>query len=109
MTPIAVATVMLMIPLPGSIFIGFVLFVLGLTIPGLLAMVAGAVAGVAVSVVSGALTQVFTLAVYQHATGGASFDGFPTADLERPRDGKPLRLLHAAPAQPAERTAPPPA
>jgi hypothetical protein len=93
-TPIAVATAMLMIPLAGLVFIGFVLFVLGLTIPGLLAIVVGVVGALAVSVISGALTQVFTLAVYQHATGGLQFEGFPTADLERPRDGKPLRLLH---------------
>ncbi len=92
-TPIALATAMLMIPLAGLAFIGFVLFVMGLTIPGLVAMLAGAVGAVAVSVVSGALTQVFTLAVYQHATGDLGFDGFPTADLERPRDRKPLRLL----------------
>jgi hypothetical protein len=92
-TPIAIATAMLMIPLAGLAFIGFVLFVLGLTIPGLLAMLAGAVGALAVSVVSGALTQVFTLAVYQHATGGLQFDGFPTADLERPRDGRPLGVL----------------
>ncbi len=93
-TPIAVATAMLMIPLAGLVFIGFVLFVLGLTIPGLLAIVAGVVGALAVSVISGALTQVFTLAVYQHATGGLQFEGFPAADLERPRDGNPLSLLH---------------
>jgi hypothetical protein len=93
-TPIAIATAMLMIPLAGLVLIGFVLFVLGLTIPGLLAIVAGLVGALAVSVISGALTQVFTLAVYQHATGGLQFDGFPTADLERPRDANPLRLLH---------------
>ena len=44
-------------------------------------------------VVSIALTQVFTLAVFQHATGGACFAGFPAADLERPRDETGLRLL----------------
>jgi hypothetical protein len=93
-TPIGLATAMLMIPLAGLVFIGFVLFVLGLQIPGLLAMIAGAIGALAVSVISGALTQIFTLAVYQHATGGLCFDGFPTADLERPRDGNPLRLLH---------------
>jgi len=82
-----------MIPPAGLVFVGFVLFVLGLTIPGLLAMVAGGVGALAVSVVSGALTQIFTLAVYQHATGVLHFEGFPTADLERPRDGNPLRLL----------------
>ncbi len=92
-TPIAVATAMLMIPLAGLAFVGFVLFVLGLRIPGLLAIVAGGVGALAVSVISSALTQVFTLAVYQHATGGLRFEGFPTADLERPRDGNPLRLL----------------
>jgi hypothetical protein len=100
-TPIGVATVMLMIPLAGLVFIGFVLFVLGLTIPGMLAIVAGLVGILAVSVISGALTQVFTLAVYQHATGSLEFEGFPTADLERPRDGRPLRLLHKLRRRPA--------
>ena len=65
--------------------IGLVLYVTGLTIPGLLAMAGAAAAGVAVWIVSVALTQVFTLAVYQHATDGPCFDGFPSEDLERPR------------------------
>ncbi len=92
-TPIALATLMVVLPLLGLIFIGVVLFVTGLTAPGLLAMTGGALAIVAVCIVSGAVTQVFTLAVFQHATGGAYYEGFPAADLERPRDGKPLRLL----------------
>ncbi len=40
-----------------------------------------------------ALTQVFTLAVFQHATGGPCFAGFPAGDLERLRDGRPLHAL----------------
>ena len=56
-------------------------------------MTGGIVAIVAVWIVSGAVTQVFTLAVFQHATGGPYFDGFPAADLERPRDGRPSRWL----------------
>jgi hypothetical protein len=51
---------------------------------------AGVAFGV-VWIVSSALTQVFTLAVFQHATGGPCFDGFPAADLERPRAGGGLR------------------
>jgi hypothetical protein len=92
-TPIALATLMVVLPLLGLMFIGLVLYVTGLTAPGLLAMTGGAVAIVAVCIVSGAVTQVFTLAVFQHATGGACYDGFPAADLERPRDGTPLRWL----------------
>ncbi|HEY1538080.1 MAG TPA: DUF6159 family protein [Solirubrobacteraceae bacterium] len=91
-TPIGLATLMVMAPLLGLMFIGFVLYVMGLAIPGLLAMAGAGVAIVATAVVSGALTQVFTLAVFQHATGGPLHDGFPVADLERPREGKPLRL-----------------
>ena len=92
-TPIALATLMVVLPLVGLIFIGLVMYVTGLTAPGLLAMTGGAVAIVAVCIVSGAVTQVFTLAVFQHATGGLYYDGFPAADLERPRDGRPLRWL----------------
>lgn len=92
-TPIALATLMVLLPLFGLVFIGAVLYVTGLTAPGLLAMTGGAVAIAAVWIVSGAVTQVFTLAVFQHATGGPYFDGFPAADLERPRDGNPRRWL----------------
>jgi hypothetical protein len=92
-TPIALATLMVVLPLFGLIFIGFVLYVTGLPAPGVLAMTAGAVAIVAVCIVSGAVTQVFTLAVFQHSTGGAYYDGFAAADLDRPRDGKPWRWL----------------
>jgi hypothetical protein len=92
-TPIALATLMVVLPLLGLIFIGLVLYVTGLTAPGLLAMIAGVTAIVAVWILSGAVTQVFTLAVFQHATGGAYYDGFPAADLERPRDGDPSRLM----------------
>lgn len=92
-TPIALATLMVVLPLLGLIFIGFVLYVTGLPAPGLLAMTGGAVAIVAVCIVSGAVTQVFTLAVFQHATGGAYYDGFAAADLDRPRDGQPWRWL----------------
>lgn len=92
-TPIALATLMVVLPLVGLIFIGLVFYVTGLTAPGMLAMAGGAVAIVAVCIVSGAVTQVFTLAVFQHATGGAYYDGFPPADLERPRDGRPLHWL----------------
>lgn len=90
-TPIALATIMVLLPLFGLVFIGAVLYVTGLTAPGLLAMTGGLVAIVAVWIVSGAVTQVFTLAVFQHATGGPYYDGFPSEDLERPRDGKPAR------------------
>lgn len=97
-TPIALATLMVVLPLAGLIFIGLVLFATGLTGLGLLAMTGGAVAIVAVLVVGGAVSQIFTLAVYQHATGGPYDDGFPVADLERPRDarasdGKPRKRL----------------
>jgi hypothetical protein len=92
-TPIALATLMVVGPLFGLVFIGAILYVTGLTAPGLLAMTGGLVAIVAVWIVSGAVTQVFALAVFQHATGGRYFDGFPAADLERPRDGKPSRWL----------------
>jgi hypothetical protein len=92
-TPIALATLMVVLPLVGLVFIGAVLYVTGLTAPGLLAMTGGIVAIVAVWIVSGAVTQIFTLAVFQHATGAPYFDGFPAADLERPRDGSPSRWL----------------
>ena len=92
-TPIALATLMVVLPLVGLVVIGAILYVTGLTAPGLLAMTGGAIAIVAVWIVSGAVTQIFTLAVFQHATGGPYFDGFPAADLERPRDGKPSRWL----------------
>ena len=92
-TPIALATLMVLLPLFGLVFIGAILYVTGLTAPGLLAMTGGTIAIVAVWIVSGAITQVFTLAVFQHATDRPYFDGFPAADLERPRDGKPSRWL----------------
>ena len=92
-TPIALATLVVVLPLVGLVFIGLVLYVTGLTAPGLLAMSGGAVAIVAVCIVSGAVAQIFTLAVFQHATGGDYYEGFPAADLERPREGKPLRWL----------------
>ena len=92
-TPIALATLIVLLPLFGLVFIGLVLYVTGLTAPGLLAMAGGVVAIAAVWIVSGAVTQVFTLAVFQHATGGPCFEGFPAADLERPRDGSPKRWL----------------
>jgi hypothetical protein len=85
-TPIALATIMVVLPLVGLIFIGLVLYVTGLPVPGLLAMTIGASSIVAVWIVSGAVTQVFTLAVFQHATGGPFYEGFPAADLERPRE-----------------------
>lgn len=84
-TPIGLATLVVMLPVAGLLAIGIVLYVTGLTIPGVLAMVAAAAAAVAVWIVSIALTQVFALAVYQHATDGPCFDGFPSEDLERPR------------------------
>jgi len=92
-TPIALATMMVLLPVLGLMFIGAVLFAMGLTAPGLLAMVVAGAAGILVWMVSVALSQVFTLAVFQHATDGPCFEGFPPADLERPRDGKPLRAL----------------
>ena len=76
---------MVMLPVAGLLAIGLVLYVTGLTIPGLLAMAGAGAAGVVVWIVSVALAQVFTLAVYQHATDGPCFDGFPAEDLERPR------------------------
>ena len=85
-TPIFVATLLVLLPVLGLMFIGAILFAMGLTAPGLLAMTVAGAAGICVWVVSVALSQVFTLAVFQHATGGACFDGFPPADLERPRD-----------------------
>jgi hypothetical protein len=91
-TPIALATLMVMLPVFGLMLIGFVFYVTGLTVLGLLAMVGGAIAAVFVWIASVALTQVFTLAVFQHATGGPCFEGFPAADLERPRDSRALRL-----------------
>lgn len=91
-TPIGLATVMVMLPVFGLMFIGFVFYVTGLAVLGLLAMTGGAIAAVFVWIVSVALTQVFTLAVFQHATGGPCFDGFPAADLERPRDRRALRV-----------------
>jgi hypothetical protein len=91
-TPIALATLMVMLPVVGLMFIGFVFYATGLTVLGLLAMSGGAVAAVFVWIVSVALTQVFTLAVFQHATGGPCFEGFPAADLERPRERRALGL-----------------
>ena len=87
-TPIALATVMVLLPVAGLLAIGLVLYITGLTIPGLLAMAGAGAAGVVVWIVSVALTQVFTLAVYQHATDGPCFDGFPAEDLERPRGAR---------------------
>ena len=92
-TPIGLATLMVLLPVGGLLFMGFALYVTGVTTLGLLAMAIAVAAGVVVWVVSIALTQVFTLAVFQHATGGACFDGFPAADLERPREETGLRLL----------------
>jgi hypothetical protein len=92
-TPIGLATLMVLLPVGGLLFMGFALYVTGATSLGLLAMAVAVTAGVVVWVVSIALTQVFTLAVFQHATGGACFDGFPAADLERPREDTGLRLL----------------
>jgi Family of unknown function (DUF6159) len=60
---------------------------------GISQLVGGAIAAVFVWIVSVALTQVFTLAVFQHATGGPCCHGFSAADLERPRDPRALRLL----------------
>ena len=68
---------MVVLPLLGLMFIGLVMYVTGLTAPGLLAMTGGAVAIVAVCIVSGAVNQVFTLAVFQHATGGAYLTASP--------------------------------
>ena len=84
-TPIALATVMVSLPVAALMAIGCVLYVTGLTVPGALAMAGAVAAGVVVWIVSVALAQVFTLAVYQHATAGPCYDGFPAADLERPR------------------------
>jgi hypothetical protein len=92
-TPIGLATLRVLLPVGGLLFMGFALYVTGVTTLGLLAMALAVAAGVVVWVVSIALTQVFTLAVFQHATGGPCFDGFPAADLERPRDDFGLRLL----------------
>jgi hypothetical protein len=92
-TPIALATAMVLLPVLGLMFMGFVLYVTGLMALGLLAMAGAAAAAVVVWIASVALTQVFTLAVFQHATGGPCFDGFPAADLERPRDGRALHAL----------------
>ena len=91
-TPIGLATLMVMLPLFGLMFIGSVFYLTGLTALGLLAMAGAATAAAFVWIVSVALTQVFTLAVFQHATGGPCFDGFPAADLERPRDRRALRV-----------------
>jgi len=90
-TPIALASLMVALPLVGLIFIGLVFYATGLAAVGLLAMTIGVTAIVGVWIVSGAVTQVFTLAVFQHATGGSYHDGFPAADLERPRDAAPSR------------------
>ena len=84
-TPIALATLMVMLPIAGLAVIGCVLYITGLTIPGLLAMSVAGAAAVVAWIVSIALSQVFTLAVFQHATHGPCFDGFPPEDLERPR------------------------
>jgi Family of unknown function (DUF6159) len=84
-TSIALATLVVMLPVAGLMLIGVVLYVLGLTGPGVLAMTGAAAAAIFVWIVSVAVTQVFTLAVFQHATGGCCYDGFPVLDLERPR------------------------
>jgi hypothetical protein len=90
-TSIALATLVVMAPVVGLMLIGAVLYVTGLTAPGLLAMAGAGAAAICVWIVSVAVTQVFTLAVFQHATGGRCHDGFPALDLERPRDGGPPR------------------
>jgi hypothetical protein len=92
-TPIGLATLMVLLPVGGLLFMGLALYVTGLTALGLLAVATAACAGVLAWIVSVALTQVFTLAVFQHATGGACFEGFPAADLERPRDDIGLGVL----------------
>ena len=92
-TPIALATLMVMLPVLGLLGIGAVLCVTGLVALGLLAMAGAAVAAVFVWIVSVALTQVFTLAVFQHETGGPCLGAFPAGDLDRPRDGRSLRVL----------------
>jgi len=79
----------------GLLLMRFSLYATGLNTLGLRAVAAAVVALVAVWVLSAAPAQVFALAVFQHATGGPCFDGFPSADLERPRDGSLLRLLRA--------------
>jgi hypothetical protein len=84
-TPIALATLMVLLPAGVLLAIGIVLYVMGLTIPGVLAIAAAGAFGGLVWIVSVGLSQVFTLAVYQHATHGPCFDGFPADDLERPR------------------------
>jgi hypothetical protein len=97
-TPIGLATLLVALPVLGLLLMGCLLYVTGLTAVGMLAMAGAGVAFVVVCAVSNALTQVFTLAVFQHATGGPCFDGFPAGDLERPRDGgRPhaLRRLRA--------------
>jgi hypothetical protein len=90
-TPIGLATLMVALPVLGLLLMGCLLYVTGLTALGTLAMAGAGVAFGVVWIVSSALTQVFTLAVFQHATGGPCFDGFPAGDLERPRDGGGLR------------------
>jgi hypothetical protein len=84
---------MVALPVLGLLFMGCLLYVTGLIAVGMLAMAGAGAAFVVVWIVSNALTQIFTLAVFQHATGGPCFDGFPAADLERPRDGGDLRSL----------------
>jgi hypothetical protein len=91
-TPIAVATLLVLLPVFGLMFIGAVLYVTGLAVPGLMAMTGAATAAMLIWIVSVALTQVFTLAVFQHATGGPCFDGFPAGDLERPRNARSMRV-----------------
>jgi len=101
-TPIGLATLMVLLPVGGLLFMGCALYVTGLMALGLLAMAGAGVAAVVVWAVSIALTQVFTLAVFQHATGGPCFDGFPAADLERPREETALRLLRRLRARPQD-------
>lgn len=101
-TPIGLATLMVLLPVGGLLFIGFALYVTGLVALGLLAMAGAGAALIGVWIVSVALTQVFTLAVFQHATGGPCFDGFPAADLERPREGGRLRRTRQADSRAGE-------
>jgi len=90
-TPIALAMLTVLVPILALALIGVVQFALELTLPGLTAMAVALAAGVALWVVSVVLSQVFALAVYQHATGAPCHEGFAAADLERPRVGRLLR------------------
>ena len=89
-TPIALAMATVLLPILALALIGAVLFAMDVTLPGLTAMGVALAAGVALWVVSVALSQVFALAVYQHATGAPCHEDFAAADLERPREGRLL-------------------